>query len=58
MNLESRGIVKLESISIKRSGLLTEKWVQDQIAEEPSILGLGDVAIRAAVIPSTNMRAL
>lgn len=35
--------MKLEFISIRRSGTLTEKWVQDQIEEDPSILGLGDL---------------
>jgi hypothetical protein len=38
--------MKLESISIKRSSTLTEKWVQDQIAEDPSILGLGDLILK------------
>ncbi len=38
--------MKLESVSIKRSGTLTEKWVQDQIAEDPSILGLGDLVLK------------
>lgn len=34
--------MKLESISLKRSDTLTEKWVQYQIADDPAILGLGD----------------
>jgi hypothetical protein len=38
--------MKLESISIKRSSSLTEKWVQDHIAEDPSILGLGDLVLK------------
>ena len=38
--------MKLESVSLKRSNTLTEKWVQDQIAEEPSILGLGDLVLK------------
>lgn len=37
--------MKLESVSLKRSNTLTEKWVQDQIADDPSILGLGDLSI-------------
>jgi hypothetical protein len=32
----------LESISLSRSEHLNERWVQDQIADDPSILGLGD----------------
>ncbi|MDP7597657.1 MAG: hypothetical protein QGI68_19125 [Pseudomonadales bacterium] len=38
--------MKLESISIKRSDSLTEKWVQDQIADDPAILGLGDLVMK------------
>ena len=38
--------MKLESISLKRSDRLNEKWVQDQIADDPSILGLGDLALK------------
>ena len=38
--------MKLESVSIKRSNTLTEKWVQDQIAEDPSLLGLGDLVLK------------
>jgi hypothetical protein len=38
--------VKLESISLKRSDRLKERWVQDQIADDPSILGLGDLALK------------
>jgi len=37
--------MKLESISLKRTGL-NEKWVQDQIADDPSILGLGDLVLK------------
>ena len=38
--------MKLESVSIKRSEQLTEKWVQDQIADDPSLLGLGDLELK------------
>ena len=38
--------MKLQSISIKRTGHLDEKWVQRQIADDPSLLGLGDLAVR------------
>jgi hypothetical protein len=38
--------MKLESISLKRSEKLNEKWVQDQIAEDPTILGLGDLVLK------------
>ena len=38
--------MKLESISLKRSDRLNEKWVQDQIANDTSILGLGDLVLK------------
>jgi hypothetical protein len=38
--------VKLETISLKRTPNLTEKWVQDQIAADPSILGLGELTLK------------
>src|SRR5689334_15153536 len=38
--------VKAERISLATHPQLTEKWVQDRIAEDPSILGLGDLELR------------
>jgi hypothetical protein len=38
--------MRLENISIKRTPQLSEKWVQDQVAADPSILGLGDLLLR------------
>jgi len=38
--------MKLESISLKRSNTLNEKWVQDQIADDPTLLGLGDLVVK------------
>lgn len=38
--------MKLESISLRRSDHLSEKWVQEQIADDPSILGLGDLVLK------------
>lgn len=37
---------KFEKISIKNHPDLDERWVQDRIAEDPSILGLGDVILK------------
>lgn len=37
---------KFETISLKIHPHLTEVWVQDRIAEDPSILGLGDVILK------------
>ena len=38
--------MKLEAVNLKRSKDLTEKWVQDQIADDPTILGLGDLVLK------------
>lgn len=38
--------MKLESISLKRSEKLTERWAQDQIAADPTLLGLGDLHLK------------
>lgn len=38
--------MKLEAVSIRRSEKLSERWVQDLIAEDPSILGLGDLVLK------------
>ena len=37
---------KFEKISIKNHSELNERWVQDRIAEDPIILGLGDVILK------------
>lgn len=37
---------KFEPLSIKSHPELNEKWVQDRIAEDPKILGLGDVVLK------------
>ncbi len=38
--------VKYEKISLKKHPELNERWVQDRIAEDPTILGLGDVVLK------------
>ena len=38
--------VKGEKLSLKDHPELNEKWVQDRIFEEPSILGLGDLIVK------------
>lgn len=38
--------MKLEAISLKRTDGLNEKWVQGVIADDPSILGLGDLILK------------
>lgn len=37
---------KLKTISLKGHPILTEKWLQDVIAEDPSILGIGDIVVK------------
>jgi hypothetical protein len=37
---------KLEPLSLKSHPELNELWVQDRIAEDPSILGLGDLVLK------------
>lgn len=37
---------KFEPVSIRNHPELNERWVQDRIAENPSILGLGDVVLK------------
>jgi hypothetical protein len=49
--------MKLESIELKHLG---EKWVQKQIADDPTLLGLGDLILKDKAnakdwIPSDNV---
>ena len=37
---------RFETISIRNHAELNERWVQDRIAEDPSILGLGDIVLK------------
>lgn len=39
-------LVKLQSISVKRSEQLDEKWVQQQIVDDPTLLGLGELDVK------------
>lgn len=39
-------VVKYENISLKNNSEFNEQWVQELIAEDPSILGLGDLILR------------
>jgi len=38
--------VNNQKISLKKHSVLSEKWVQELIAKDPSILGLGDLIVR------------
>src|SRR5208282_5612244 len=42
----STSYVKPLRIDLKRHPGLNEKWVQDRIAEDPKLLGLGDLVFR------------
>lgn len=35
---------KSERLSLRRDVQFSEKWVQERIADDPSLLGLGDLA--------------
>jgi hypothetical protein len=38
--------VKPERISLKNDPELNERWVQDRLADDPSLLGLGDLVLK------------
>ncbi len=38
--------IKPEKLSLKNHSAFNEKWVQDRIAEDPSLLGLGEVILK------------
>jgi hypothetical protein len=38
--------VKPERVFLKNDAVLNEKWVQDRIAEDPSLLGLGELVLK------------
>lgn len=40
-------LVKLEAVSLKNPGTPNEAWVQQQIANDPTLLGLGDLELKA-----------
>lgn len=44
--MPSLKFVKPEKISLAGHTELTEKWIQERIAEDPSILGLGDLILK------------
>ncbi|MCU0857406.1 MAG: hypothetical protein MUC65_03265 [Pontiellaceae bacterium] len=38
--------VKLQTVSLKNHAILNERWLQDVVASDPSILGIGDVVLK------------
>ncbi len=38
--------IKLKTISLRNHPILDEKWLQNVIADDPSVLGLGDVIVK------------
>ncbi|MEK7071804.1 MAG: DUF5655 domain-containing protein [Patescibacteria group bacterium] len=44
--MEEINLIKPEKISLQNHPILNEKWVQKIIAENPSILGLGDLSLK------------
>jgi hypothetical protein len=39
-------LIKPERINLATHPVIKEKWIQEQIAEDPSILGLGDIVLK------------
>lgn len=39
-------VVKLEAVDLKKHPKLNEKWVQEQIANDPTLLGLGELELK------------
>ncbi len=37
---------KFDVVSVKNHPELNERWIQDRIAEDPAILGLGDLVLK------------
>ncbi|MGD1118063.1 MAG: hypothetical protein ABR886_01075 [Dehalococcoidales bacterium] len=46
--------IKPETLFLKNNPNFSEKWVQDRIAEDPAILGLGDLVLRDRERPQPN----
>src|SRR5438270_6691092 len=44
--MSSLKYAKPERISLKSHAELNERWVQERIAEDPSLLGLGDLILK------------
>lgn len=45
---------KLTKLSIRNHPELSERWVQERIAEDPSIIGLGDLILKdKGVLPAS-----
>src|SRR5207253_5002550 len=38
--------VKSKTFSLARHAMYNEKWLQEQLAEDPSLLGLGDLEVK------------
>jgi len=38
--------IKLNTIDLKNHPQLNERWLQDRIADDPSIIGIGDVILK------------
>ena len=47
-------LAKFDTVSLKSHPELGEIWVQDRIAEDPSILGLGDLILKDKVALAYN----
>jgi predicted transport protein len=45
-NMEEFNLIKPEKISLQNHPTLNERWIQKVIADDPSILGLGDLSLK------------
>ena len=44
--MEQIKYIKPERIALARDPVLNERWVQERIADDPSLLGLGDLILK------------
>lgn len=44
--MAANNYIRLESIDLSKHPELNERWVQERIAEDPTILGLGDIVLK------------
>jgi len=45
--MDFKDLANLEQVSIKNIPNINEKWIQDYIANDPSVLGLGDIELKS-----------
>jgi hypothetical protein len=48
--------VKFDKVSIKNHPEFNESWVQERIADDPSILGMGDLILKDKEVRGSSLR--